>query len=175
MLYSASQPYDWGAPRPTQRALFTDYPLIEYDLFNSAQGPIDGSGKNGRQWKPVTASPVTNIGRSASFPNRPIPDTTWGDANNFTLTKQFEPAERCRKLIFWAADWMSYEDFESAPSAPVDASRYLFSAPIPTPNGGALPFDANRSPPGAGTPPTDRMNACQWYDCLLYTSDAADE
>jgi hypothetical protein len=30
----------------------------------------------------------------------------------------FQPADRCRQIVFWAVDWKSYEDAESAPSAP---------------------------------------------------------
>ena len=151
-LYSASQPYDWGAPRPTQNPLFTDYPLIEYDLFTLTSGPIAGSSPvvSAEQWKPVTARPVRNIGRSYSFPNTPIPNSTWGDSQNFTLAKPFVPAERCRQLVFWAVDWMSYEDCETAPSAPIDASKYLFSAPL------------------AGQSFDDRMNSCTWCDHHLY-------
>ncbi len=145
-LYSASQPYDWGAPRPTQNPLFTDYPLIEYDLFTST--PVADALPY--QWKPVTARPVRNIGRSYSFPNKPIPSSTWGESKNFTLAKPFAPAERCRQLVFWAVDWMSYEDCETAPSAPIDASKYLFSAPL------------------AGQSFDDRMNTCTWCDHHLY-------
>ena len=96
MLYAASQPYDWGAPRPTQRPLFTDYPLIEYDLdpANTVIGPIALAGENAEQWRPVTARPVRNIGRSYSFPNTPIPATTWGNSAHFTLAKPFVAAER---------------------------------------------------------------------------------
>ena len=162
MLYAASQPYDWGAPRPTQNALFVHYPLIEYDLFTSTSGPISGTTTTARQWKPVTAWPVTNIGRSYSFPNTPIPNgpyipepnpgSIWGNPANFTLTQQFEPAERCRQLVFWSVDWMSYEDCETAPGAPVDASRYLLAAP--------------RS--GVSNIMNSRMTWCTWCDHHLY-------
>ncbi|MBA3707310.1 MAG: hypothetical protein H0W83_00655 [Planctomycetes bacterium] len=30
----------------------------------------------------------------------------------------FKPADRCRQIVFWAVDWKSFEDAESAPSAP---------------------------------------------------------
>jgi hypothetical protein len=161
-LYSASQPYDWGAPRPTQNPLFTDYPLIEYDLFTSTSGPIEGSSPvaTAEQWKPITARPVRNIGRSYSFPNTPIPNgpeaqepnplSIWGQSRNFTLARPFVPAERCRQLVFWTVDWMSYEDCETAPSAPLDASKYMFSAPL------------------AGQDFAARMNACTWCDHHLY-------
>src|SRR5260221_2019677 len=53
------------------------------------------------------------------------PGNVWGDPAHATLTAPFAPAERCRQIVFWAVDWQSYEDFETAPSAPVDASKYL--------------------------------------------------
>ena len=105
---------------------------------------------NAQQWKPVTARPVRNIGRSYSFPNTPIPNSTWGDSKYFTLAKKFAPAERCRQLVFWAVDWMSYEDCETAPSAPIDASKYLFSSPL------------------AGQSFNDRMDKCTWCDHHVY-------
>jgi hypothetical protein len=131
MLYAASQPYDWGAPRPTQRPLFTDHPLIEYDLFSPRlTGTITNSSESAQQWRPIAARPVTTIGRSYDFPDTPIPATMWGDPANFTLARPFRAEERCRQLVFWSVDWMSYEDFETAPSAPIDASKYLFAAPV---------------------------------------------
>ena len=173
MLYAASQPYDWGAPRPSQRALFTDNPLLEYDIVPSpavvdsftnndtainpdnaptapTRIPISGApGVFGSQWHVIPARPITNIGRSSSFPNTPIPpnrwanrwdatlpggvkNTLWGNPANFTLAKQFEPAERCRELVFWSVDWLSYVDAETAPNI-LDASRVPFAAPINVP------------------------------------------
>lgn len=149
MLYAASQPYDWGAPRPSQRALFTDNPLIEYDLISGPDNPkvgqISGAAPNtfGRQWRPIPARPIANIGRSASFPNTRIdPSTTWGNPANFTLTKQFEPAERCRELVFWSVDWLSYVDAETAPGI-LEASRIPFAAPINVPTVPLLASFAN--------------------------------
>ncbi len=128
MLYAASQPYDWGAPRPTQRSIFMDHPLVEYDLFSDTAGTIRGTAETAHQWKPVSARPIANIGRSMDFPDAPIPATTWGLSANFTLARPFKAEERCRQLVFWAVDWMGYEDAETAPSAPIDASKYQFAA-----------------------------------------------
>jgi hypothetical protein len=63
--------------------------------------------------------------------NSPIPklSVAWGDTSHFTLTKPFSPSERCRQIVVWAVDWQSYEDFETAPSAAVDASRYPLAEP----------------------------------------------
>ena len=147
MLYAASFPYDWGAPRPVSRCIMMDHPLIEFDLFASRKRPIAGTGIMAEMWKPISAQTITSIGLPGIFPgaltydgagnaswdNTKSPFTPtdsrngthqlWGDANHFTLTRPFQAAERCRQLIFWSVDWQSYEDAETAPGAPLDASR----------------------------------------------------
>ncbi|HYE05850.1 MAG TPA: hypothetical protein VEL07_10075 [Planctomycetota bacterium] len=132
MRFAASFPYDWGAPRPLQRATMMDYPLIEWDMFapplTGSLFDAGGASVAAAQWRPIPAQPIANIGRAASFPDHPIAGI-WGDPARFTLTASFAPAERCRQLVFWSADWQSYEDAETAPSAPLDASRYPIAAP----------------------------------------------
>lgn len=155
MLYAASFPYDWGAPRPVSRCIMMDHPLIEFDLFASRKRPIAGTGIMAEMWKPISAQTITSIGLPGIFPGvlsyaggtaswddtqspfvtpafpRDTRDATpprtphpfWGDANHFTLTRPFQAAERCRQLVFWSVDWQSYEDAETAPGAPLDASR----------------------------------------------------
>ncbi|MBA3847746.1 MAG: hypothetical protein H0X45_14030, partial [Planctomycetes bacterium] len=137
MLFAASYPYDWGVPRPLQRACMMDCPLIEWDLFSppTPRTPINGAPSVlATQWKPVPAQPIENIGRSSTYPVAAIPRGApadfWGDPDHFTLTRRFDPAERCRRLVFWTVDWQSYEDFETAPSAPVDASKYPIAGPM---------------------------------------------
>jgi hypothetical protein len=155
MLYAASLPYDWGAPRPTQRGIMMDYPLIEWDLSPSAAfpmltGTIGGTTEAASQWRPVAAHAIANIGRSYTFADTPIPASRWGDPANFTLCARFAAAERCRQLVFWAVDWLGYEDCETAPSAPVDASKYLFAAPQ------------------SGASMATRMGLCTWPDHHVY-------
>lgn len=141
MRYAASHPYDWGSPRPLNRAIMMDFPLIQYDPFSGFTTPDTSTfagysyGKPAQQWNMLSAQPITNIGRSLSFPSQPLA-TRWptGElaaqpSKHFTLTREFKAADRCRQIVFWAVDWQSYEDFETAPSAPVDASRYPTSAP----------------------------------------------
>jgi hypothetical protein len=157
MRYAASLPYDWGAPRPLQRVQMMDFPLIEFDLFQPpltgrhfsrdiGQGTVDAA-----QWKPLPARPIQNVGVSYQFPiatlpyGTPTPTLTlpdgaditsaayrafWGDPARSTLTREFKAAERCRQIVFWAVDWQSYEDCETAPSAPVDASKYPMPGPL---------------------------------------------
>jgi hypothetical protein len=154
MLYAASQPYDWGAPRPTQRSICMDHPLLEYDLWSSPlTGTITNTSQAARQWRPIAARPITAVGRSMDFPDRAIAPTTWGDPMNFTLARPFKAEERCRQLVFWAVDWTSYEDFETAPSAPIDASKYQFAAPM----GNTNIDDMNQ-----------RMGSSTWPDHHIY-------
>ena len=155
MRFAASYPYDWGSPRPLNRATMMDFPLLQYDPFDSGRiladitsfsgytyGTRPASGarpaKAPEQWKILSGQPITNIGRSVCYPSMNLsalwPTVTGNpaDANSnqrFTLARKFEVADRCRQLVFWAVDWQSYEDFESAPSAPVDASRYPKRSP----------------------------------------------
>jgi hypothetical protein len=167
-LHAASSPYNWGAPRPRERATMMDHPLLEWDLFSGTldqqartfsggvpgvlltpltavyqynavprfalKNPPAGTPTPG-QWRPIAAEPVTNPGSSLAFPRIRLPaegdaDSIWGDRAHFTLTRPFSGAERCRQLVFWAVDWQSYEDCETAPSAPVDAHRYPKWIPI---------------------------------------------
>lgn len=133
--FAARYPYDWGAPRPLQRAIMMDTPLIEYDMIGPQRsGTIFGDGKSVSWWRPVTPHPVVNPGVSMTYPKlgtQAFWDGLWGPSANSTLTAPFESAERCRQIVFWAVDWQSYEDFETAPSAPVDAGRYAKYAPRP--------------------------------------------
>ncbi|HYE04812.1 MAG TPA: hypothetical protein VEL07_04745 [Planctomycetota bacterium] len=168
MRFAAAYPYDWGAPRPQQRAIMMDYPLVQYDLF---QPPLAGTIFDGdfaagsvpaAQWRPLPARPIANSGVAATFPDRavgladaayPGSGQIWSTATErFTLTASFEPEERCRELLFWAVDWQSYEDCELSPSAPVDASKYAIAGPL------------------RGASFLDRMEWNDWADHHLYDS-----
>jgi hypothetical protein len=94
---------------------------------------------NPQQWRALSPEPIRHVGVSVTFPTNPIntamvqggydPTSHFGDIDHYNLTAKFEAAERCRELVFWTADWQSYEDFETLPSAPVDASKYPFASP----------------------------------------------
>lgn len=175
-LFAASYPNDWMMPRPLNRAIMMDFPLLQFDMFvdplptglsgpglrpnplynstterppqqgmtisipNSDYSHLFGRGQadNPQQWRVVSSSPIRNIGVSSSFPTSVIdsrmttsgtPSGHFGNSGHFNLTAKFAAAERCRELIFWVADWQSYEDYETLPSAPVDASKYPLGAP----------------------------------------------
>ncbi len=134
MIYAASFPYDWGAPRPLERATMMDCALIEWDLFTTPlSGAVFDPGaplRAARQWRALPATPISNLGRSFQCPDRDIGDI-WGDPAHVTLTAPFSAEERCRQLVFWAVDWQAYEDCETSPSAPLDASKYPIAQPVP--------------------------------------------
>ncbi len=155
--FASEDPYDFGAPRPLNRAIMMDQPLMEFDFFANGANPsynqsvfpqpqmlsgnITGSDScnggtpvNAWQWRPITAQPVQHFGVSftnTNYSSATDPATMWGDRDHFSLTAPFDPTHRDRQLVFWAVDWQSYEDAETAPSAPVDASRYACSSPEP--------------------------------------------
>ena len=163
--FAARYPYDWSVPRPASRAIMMDHPLIQYDLFNAPYpegrvmppmagndpyGPLAtifgrSASDNPRQWRPITPEPVRNLGTSMSYPGRQldgtlgngVPAVLFGDRRHFNLTMPFAAEERCREIVFWAADWLAYEDSETAPSAPIDSSLFPIAAPLyHTPLGG---------------------------------------
>ncbi len=153
--FAACYPYDWAVPRPLNRVTMMDYPLLQSDIFtpplpeglppNPLYGtdwarfigrPVDDNPHN---WRVVSPEPIRNVGVSQTYPASPInptmrdggyePTSQFGDIGHFNLTEPFAPAERCRQIVMWAVDWQSYEDFETLPSAPVDASKYPIAGP----------------------------------------------
>ncbi|HYE04380.1 MAG TPA: prepilin-type N-terminal cleavage/methylation domain-containing protein [Planctomycetota bacterium] len=162
--FTASNPYNWAVPRPIEHASFMDYPLLEPDLFRPPmRGAIWGAPAAVAQaqwWKYASPAPITTVpgdpgapfGANLTYPLSapPAPSATADDAavsengpsageiSHLTLLNRFEPSERCRQLVMWVADWQAYEDCETCPSAPVDASRYPKAAP-----GGMQPVSAD--------------------------------
>ncbi|HYE04015.1 MAG TPA: hypothetical protein VEL07_00730 [Planctomycetota bacterium] len=133
-LFAARWPYDWSVPRPTNRMIMLDHPLLQWDLFPSAAlaplgGTIFGSTKTASQWRAVAGQPITGLGRSYQYPTRPIGDI-WGDPAHFSLAAPFAASERARALVFWSVDWQRFADVETAPSAAIDASRAPLAGPI---------------------------------------------
>ncbi len=155
MRHATINPYNWSEPRPLNRQLFSDHPLLQWDVCAplSEQLQTDANGILGtkmdaalsgftpvaaRMWRPIAAQPITNIGFSAPVKDGGVyfngndlardADAAYtsihGDPRRFNLNLPFQPGERCRQLVFWAVDWTSYEDWETAKSAPVDAARF---------------------------------------------------
>jgi hypothetical protein len=84
---------------------------------------------------PLSVIPAPDADSSATFVAENGPPS--GGPSHVTVLNRFEASERCRQLVFWVVDWQSYEDCETADSAPVDASRYPKAAP-----GGLKPVNA---------------------------------
>ncbi len=136
--YGAANPYDWGAWRASQAITAFDYPLLQFDLFPAALSApaiaeIDhGGGDVDRSWKVIGPLRPTSFGRARGHhgyanpipPNHGAIAASFGDESHFTLAQPFAAAERCREIVFWAVDWQSYVDFESAPSARFDSRNH---------------------------------------------------
>lgn len=121
-----------------------DAKWIDANIFTAANSDVS--------WRILSARPVRNAGTSTSYGVRsvvaPVPgpvspprpsgnkldiEESWGtqdvgQPDTFNLTAPFQPAHRCRQLVFWAVDWKSYQDAETAPSAPQDASRVPYDS-----------------------------------------------
>lgn len=119
-------------------------PATLFTVSSATVNPFNALSGGDVSWHVLSATPVTNAGTSNSYgvstaaPARPrgnLDDiaASWGhqspaSEDTFNLTQPFQPAERCRQLVFWAVDWKSYEDAESAPSAPLDASKVPYDS-----------------------------------------------
>nr|MDA3959990.1 hypothetical protein [Planctomycetota bacterium] len=153
MRHAAENPYDWSSPRPMNRMLMTDFPLMQWDVIDNPSRSFDTAGGSpssprqrltgtitgtvgdpnigritAQQWRPIAADDITNFGPNA-YGTVHDWDQLKGEISHFSLTAAFDPAERCRELVFWSVDWTAFEDVETARSAPVDASRYPKTAP----------------------------------------------
>ncbi len=120
---------------------YTSAPRCDYPpriLDTDADGFLDENDNN------VPTSSVTSVLEPVLVPPGHAGEADWigyrndmqangqpavGPASHFNLTAPFAPQERCRQLVFWAVDWQSYEDYETQPSASIDASRYPLVAP----------------------------------------------
>lgn len=148
--WSANFPYDWRAPRQADSITISDFPLLEWDLFDSSGYPSTGvvDSRFTPAWRchrllyPTELPSRPEALRSLTYANndpllagdptvRRI-DDSWGVSGHYSLSRPFAAAERCRQLVFWAVDWQAYEDFESLPSATMDASRMHWQ-PLPNP------------------------------------------
>ena len=162
-----TNPYDWGIDRALNFQNGWDHPLLQYAMFSGATAgaplaalftvPTNGDVS----WRILSSQPVINAGTSSSygvtsvmsgppspavaprpFGNKVEIQDSWAPTfDTYNLTKPFVPAERCRQLVFWAVDWKSYADAETAPSAPQDASRIPYDSDgAGAYNGGAHKF-----------------------------------
>ncbi len=162
--FAATYPYDWSVPRAAERPMMMDWPLIESDLFSPPHSAAIGGlspTTTATMWKPVAAQDVERAGASMSYPGAPLTPALWGDTRHFTLAAPFTAAERCRELVFWSVDWQAYEDYETAPSAPVDASKWPRMAPS-----SAVPQFTDRLKPDRGGA---EPSGLPWLDMHVYS------
>ncbi len=149
-----------------------------WGLGGSITNPMRPSGPQALQWKYMSPTPITTVtndpgqplGANLTYPLSVLPGVdpvaptaalsengpAAGSRSHFTLLNKFEASERCRQLVFWVVDWQSYNDCETAPSAPVDAGRYPKAAP-----GGLKPVNAG-------------MDAYGWNNILAPCTDFDD-
>ena len=153
-----TNPYDWGIDRALNFQNGWDQPLLQYELFAEAKPGATWANlftvptNKDVSWRVLTSQAVINAGTSSSYGvtsmMAPTPgvgavtrpkgnldeiEDSWGKQaplqhDTFNLTNPFQPAERCREIVFWVVDWKSYADAETAPSAPQDASRNPFDS-----------------------------------------------
>lgn len=64
---------------------------------------------------------VGDYGRNTAMRSGVVALTS-NSGGRFWPTQHFDASERARVLTFWAVDWKSYADAETAPSAPMDAN-----------------------------------------------------
>lgn len=57
--------------------------------------------------------------------------------------RPFAAAQRCRQLVFWAVNWKEFEDAETAPMVPMDASFSLRSWRLSDRRGWGIPPEAH--------------------------------
>ncbi|MDA3959475.1 MAG: hypothetical protein PF961_01700 [Planctomycetota bacterium] len=162
---------------------------IDYANIDASIKTGDGQAIAARQWRPVGAQPpsfvgavtrgaVTTLERVRGLgPNANLErahddawyQSTWGDQAHYSLSARFRAAERCRQLVFWTVDWHSYEDWETEPSAPLDASRYPLRSPDRYIQGKAIYFvTSNTHKEGNNTTMNlpGRMSGVGWEDFL---------
>lgn len=128
-------------------------------LFPTPVGTVTGDAA-----APLGVSLTYPLGRIPSEPRSPSSfvaenGPASGSISHSTILNRFEASERCRQIVFWVADWQSYADCETAPSAPVDASRYPKAAP-----GGVKP--ANPGSDGRGW--DTAVSPCTTFDDLMW-------
>ncbi|HYE04090.1 MAG TPA: hypothetical protein VEL07_01105 [Planctomycetota bacterium] len=139
MRYAVANPYDWGAPRPFNRQVAFDAPLLQFDLHPAGTPYVLPDGYD-QSWRVTAARLPRMFGRGRGergYQGRfgddhaHIANDTWGDPAHFNLTAPFTADERAREIVCWAVDWRAYEDFEEVPTGPLDASTsYLDSAGV---------------------------------------------
>nr|MDA3963069.1 hypothetical protein [Planctomycetota bacterium] len=140
-------PYEMRLPRDVAMPLFCDHPLLQQDVLGTPLADPNGiytsaSNHHNFAWDYLTSDTVAKPDNNGKFnihsdsysrfdapfgnPEVALVNTDAGpdgsEHSRWTLTNRFDPKERCRMLVFFSVDWMSYRDFERTASAPADLS-----------------------------------------------------
>ena len=124
-------------------------------VSDTGAAPLDGPTKQ--------ASVKPAAGATSSVHFGPVSQATASTPSQPAM--HFNPAERCRQIVFWRVDWRSYVDCENVTLAAVDRYRHpVFDLTDPVPD----PRVRNRSmPPDANDPQYFRPE--RWF---LYPGDS---
>ncbi|MFM2089765.1 MAG: hypothetical protein RLZZ127_254 [Planctomycetota bacterium] len=89
-------------------------------------GPFDRRFDDFWTWRQrVTgAYPAQPYGAPAVASGHAPTDWSTSDDQRFWLARPFSPVHRARRLVFWSADWRSYQDAETLMSSVQDFSAY---------------------------------------------------
>jgi hypothetical protein len=138
-----------------------------------ASGPICAISDYGPGRNPQTAWLSLAYNAQLAPPSTTNPAGAWdwsSDANRYWLNRRFQPFHRGRQLVFWAVDWRSYEDAETAPTAPLDLAKHMRSI-LPKADGAtvdwflpALTPDSNPSSRSDSQFAGNPENALLWTD-----------
>ncbi len=122
-LSSTESFYRWMVPpNPAPRSWF------RASGYAPAAGPVDAISHQGPGRHPEKAWTSMVFNPELAPPGKPGSGTTvawdWSsDQQRYWLDRPFQPFHRGRQLVFWGIDWKSYEDAETAPTAPMDAAK----------------------------------------------------
>ncbi len=100
--------------------------------FTPATGPVSALSHHGparantTPWYNLMYNPELAPASTAA----PTTTSEWNwtsDKDRYWLNRPYAPFHRCRQLVFWAVEWKSYVDAETAPSAPLDLAKHARS------------------------------------------------
>jgi hypothetical protein len=115
-----NKPYDLRTPRNFLMSTMCDAPLMQFDLTNVLRDPSGPQQGLMFAWNMLSSRPIVAVGSTTYL--LPVASGDRAGSTGWSLTRRFDPSERCREVVVWSVDWQSYEDFEEVPGAPHDSS-----------------------------------------------------
>lgn len=112
--YAAASPYDWGAPRPWNRMLGWDHPLLEWDLFPLK---IRSSGSPGDPEVPNFATTATyaHFQGNATYPTA---NAAAGGRDSLFFMGTAADLDRQFKVVSPVPRWLTFDPAAPASTAP---------------------------------------------------------